>query len=166
MSAPSDYPPLITARSPSYERARRELAHPSPVGDSGVVAILSKLYEAEENARAACTAAAQVVDTPALAKQFEEAANVHAERRDALGALVVARGGLPPKAEQVRQLLDHGEDTVRQWVIDDKAHNVDEAVSQQLVAMRRELEALYAEAIGDPDLGDAQRDALRALAPS
>ena len=165
MSTPP-YPPLITARSPSYERARRELAHPAPVGDAGVVAILGKLYEAEENARAALAAAAEVVATPGLSAQLADAANVHAERRDALGALVVARGGLPPKPEQVRQLLEHGEDAVRNWVLGDGARDVDEAVLQQLVAMRRELEAAYAEAIGDPDLGDAQRDAVRALAPS
>jgi hypothetical protein len=51
MSDAKPYPPFITSRSPSYERARQERQHPTPAGDAQVVAVLSALAEAEENAK-------------------------------------------------------------------------------------------------------------------
>jgi hypothetical protein len=145
-------PPLITARSPSYERARRELANPSPAGDAAVVALLSRLVEAEYDAERASLGAA--TREPDLA-ELRDAAADHAARRHALEGLVRSLGGSPPRLDESRELLTHGADAV--------ARAPD--VMATLRAMRDELAAVYSEATRDPHLNDQQRAAVKALAP-
>jgi len=138
-------PPLITPRSPSYERARRELAHPSPPGDEAIVALVGRLVEAEYDAARATRAAGA-----------QSAAADHESRAAALGALIAELGGSPPRPEESRDLLTHGEREV----------TGSPNPTAVLRAMRDELAALYAEAARDPHLSDAQRAAIQALVPS
>lgn len=143
--APVDkYPPLVTARSPSYQRARDELAKPSPPGDAAVVALVGRLVEAEHEAARATRAAG-----------LADAAAEHGARAQALGELISALGGSAPRPEESRDILTHGADAV--------ARGPDPVA--ELRAMREELDALYADAARDPQLTAEQRRAIEALAP-
>lgn len=132
--------PLITSRSPSYERAREERAHPSPPGDEAVVALLARLVELEHDAARAVVAAA---GDPAD----------HVQRARAVGELIEALGGSPPRPEESRALLENGAAEV--------ARSADPQAT--LGAMRAELAAAYAETARDPSLSEEQRDVLRRL---
>src|SRR5262249_57145565 len=136
-------PPLISSRSPSYERARREHAHPSPPGDEAVVALLGRLVEAEHDAAAATRAAGQ-----------PDAAAEHESRAQSLGALIADRGGSAPRPEESRDILVH------------RTREAPGAADPgaALRAMLSELATLYADTLGDPQLGDKERSALQALA--
>src|SRR5262249_58290403 len=90
-------PPLISSRSPSYERARREHAHPSPPGNEAAVALLGRLVEAEHDAAAATRAAGR-----------PDAAAEHEARAGSLGALIADLGGSAPRPEESRDILVHG----------------------------------------------------------
>jgi hypothetical protein len=151
-------PPLISPRSPSYERARRELAHPSPAGDADVIAVLGQLVEAEHGASRACQAAAQATRDPALAARIAAAAAEHQARLAALGELVTGLGGSPPRPEESREILTHGADEVSRATSD-------EGIVAALRAMREELGVLYAAAAADGRIDAARRSALAALAP-
>jgi len=155
----------MTPRSPSYERARHELAHPSPVGDAGLVALLDELIESEEDARRACNAGLAAVTDPVVADTLRAASTAHAERRDALGGLVTALGGSPPRPDECRELLAHGASEVTGWAIEGPMRSVKDAVLATLAAMRSELKARYRAAIDDPMLDASRRAALGQLAP-
>lgn len=132
-----DDKPLITSRSPSYERARREHEHPSPPGDEAVVALLGRLVELEHDAARAVVAAG------------EDPTN-HLLRARGLGEVIDDLGGSPPRPEESRELLMNGAAEVRR----------SGDVPATLAAMRAELTAAYEEAARDPALNDAQREAL------
>jgi hypothetical protein len=113
MDTPKPFPPLVTGRSPSYERARAERAHPSPTTDPAVIAALARLFELEEEARQAYALAAEAsASDPALAKQLQASADGHGEKRAALGQRIEELGGAPPRLEECRRLLGHGADAV------------------------------------------------------
>ncbi len=143
--ADKSLPPLITPRSPSYERARRELAHPSPPGDDAVIAAVGRLVEAEHDAARASRAAGA-----------SGAAADHEARAAALGQIISDLGGSPPRSDESRDLLTHGEREVQ--------GSADP--TSVLRAMRDELAAMYADAARDPQLSDAQRAAIQKLAPA
>lgn len=132
--------PLITSRSPTFERAQKERAHPSPPGDEAVVAVLARLVELEHDAARAVVAA-------------REDPTDHVLRAKGLGEMIEELGGSPPRAEESRELLHNG------------AAEVSRSADAQatLRAMRDELAAAYAEAAADPALSEAQRDALRKM---
>lgn len=80
----------------------------------------------------------------------------HESRAASLGDLITELGGSPPRPEESRELLTHGEREVK--------GSAD--ATAVLRAMRDELAALYAEAARDPQLNEAQRGAIQKLAPS
>ena len=113
MDTPKPFPPLVTGRSPSYERARAERAHPSPTADPTVVAALARLFELEEEARAAYALAAEAsASDEALATKLQASADSHAQKRATLGQQIEELGGAPPRLEECRRLLTHGADAV------------------------------------------------------
>ena len=66
--APDDKnPPLVSPRSPSYERARAEQANPSPPGEAQVVAILNGLTALEVESARTSKAAAHAAKDRSLA---------------------------------------------------------------------------------------------------
>jgi hypothetical protein len=132
--------PLITSRSPSYERAQKERENPSPPGDEAVIALLARLVELEHDAARAVVAAG---DDPTN----------HLLRARGLGEMIDELGGSPPRPEESRELLANGAAEV--------ARSTDAQAT--LGAMREELAAAYDEAARDPALTEAQRDALRKM---
>lgn len=157
---PADpYPPLISPRSPSYARARREAQNPSPAGGAEVVALVARLSEAEENARQACSKIAEIVKDESLASQVHGAAAIHQAHRETLGELIEALGGSAPRPDECRAILTRGADAVA-------GATSDPAALESLKVTRGELAAAYEEAIRDPLLGDVQRATLSRLAAS
>jgi hypothetical protein len=155
------YPPLMSPRSPSYARARREFEHPSPTGDPNLVAALARLSELEENARRGCLTAAQTVDDPELAVALRLAGEDHDERRRAIGEMVVELGGSAPRIEECRGLLAHNAETIERAA---RASGT-RGICAELRDMRNELASAYREVSGESGWSDAQRTGLAALAP-
>jgi hypothetical protein len=154
MADKKDDPPLISDRSPSYERARREHANPSPPGQGQVIAVLGRLAELSENAaRALRTAAPRLTDGGAVLAEAER----HDARRARLGELITQAGGAPPRDDECRPLLNHGAAQVT-----DATFEPD--VVRELEAMRGELRDAWREAAGTPELDDGQRTTVTELA--
>jgi len=97
----SEERPLISPRSPTYERARREGDQPAPV-DSTAVAVLARLVEAEHGAVHALRDAG-----------FEDEAAAHEQRAGKLGAMIGELGGSAPRPEESRGILTRGADLDR-----------------------------------------------------
>jgi hypothetical protein len=152
------YPPLITPRSPSYERASREFLNPTTTGDPQVIAILARLCEAEHNASEVCMGVARIVASEALATQMRERAGTHHDRKQALGELIVNLGGSAPTPEECRQILVQAIDAL------DRASD-DAAAKQVLRVMRAELRSEYDAAIASPEVSEHRRESLSQLAP-
>ncbi len=155
----SHYPPLVSPRSPSYERASREFLHPTRSGDPQVIALLSRLSEAEQNASQACASAAHVLRDESFAAHVREHAITHQERQQALARLITSLGGSPPTVDECRDILPQGLDAVANARSDATAKDA-------LSVMREELGAAYGEAIDSPELNAEQRAALTRLAPA
>ena len=151
-------PPLVSPRSPSYARARRELESPSPTGNPIVVGLLNRLIEVEHDARRACLAAADKLGETDLADQLRTAAAAHDERREALAELVEELGGSPLSPRECRDILNTGHREV------ERTEN-DEELGNALRNMYAELTAAYAEAAGNDQLDPKQRTAIEGLAP-
>jgi hypothetical protein len=158
MSVEDPYPPLMSPRSPSYERARRELLHPSPSGDPAVVALLAQLSEAEDNAGQVCARVLAKLSEGPLATRVQADAATHQARRAALGELITALGGSPPRSDECRKILDRGIEAAA------RADSQPTAIAA-LKIMRDQLSAAYDEAIRSPLLDAAQRASLGQLAP-
>ena len=140
MDTPKPFPPLISDRSPSYERARAERANPSPTADPIVVATLARLFELEEEAAQAYLAAAEAsASDEALALQLQGSAEAHAQARTALGERLEALGAAPPREGECRPLLAHGAEAVKR--APDAA-----ARAAELRALEHELSAAHAAA--------------------
>jgi hypothetical protein len=152
------YPPLISPRSPSYERAWREFPHPTQDEGAETVALLARLAEAEQNASSLCRRMLPAVSEAGLAEVVREHADLHAARRQKLGELVERFGGSPPTDAECRVLLTRAADDAGQVVSQDDAQRV-------LTTMRDELAAEYNSALATERLDPPTRDALRALAP-
>ena len=103
-----DYPPLISDRSPSYERAREERKHPSPTADPTEVAALAQEFERAEHARKTYAAGAAAAKDNALAERLAATAATHEAKRRELGEKIEKLGGAPPRLEDVRTSLAHG----------------------------------------------------------
>lgn len=153
------YPPLMTSRSPSIERARREWEHPAPVGPAQVPALFARLCEAEANAARACADLAEILTTaPAQAQARTESAQ-HESRRQALGALVEAHGGSPPRLDECRDILASG--------LDAAAHaSTDADAMAALDRVRAELAAVYTETLQSEFLGEAERNEVEQIRAS
>jgi hypothetical protein len=150
---------LISPRSPSYERAWRELSEPGQFGDAATVALLARLSEAEQNAHEVCSALQSQLGADPLAETVREHAALHAARRAALGELVERLGGSAPTPEECRPLLSGA-------LYAAEAATSAEQAKQSLLRMREELRAEYAAALDAPEgahVPPAQRDALAAL---
>ena len=100
-----EYPPFITGRSPSVERARHEREHPSPTTDPEIIARLNILVEAEHNAAGMLTAAVDVARDPALADELTVMSALHQEHAQTLAEVVSSLGGAAPAPAQVTQVL-------------------------------------------------------------
>ena len=158
MALHDSLPPLVSPRSPSYARARRELENPSPTGNPIVVGLLNRLIEVEQDARRACLAGADKLGDTDLADQLRIAAAAHDERRDALAQLVEGLGGSPLSPEECRDILSTGHREVER--ADDDAE-----LGNALRVMYAEIAAAYADAAGNDQLEPAQRTAIEGLAP-
>ncbi len=137
-------PPLVTPRSPSYERARQEHEHPSPPGDAQVIAVLSRLIEAQVGVAQALRAA-----------DAEDEATQHEGRARALGQMIEALGGSPPRPGELRSILRHDAGEVER-ASPEQRHEI-------LRELRDELAAEVGQALADEALSDAQRDLLRKI---
>jgi uncharacterized protein (TIGR02284 family) len=155
--APDDKdPPLVSPRSPSYERAREELANPSPPGEAQVVAMLNGLVEAEHEAERACREAAHAAKDRGLAIGLRLHIAEHAGRAQALSEMVTALGGSPPRADEVQPT--HAAEVGRA--------TSDAQMQEVLDKMRTDLRAAYDRALADPSLGPTHREAIQRLAPT
>lgn len=144
------YPPLMTSRSPSIERARREWQHPAPVGPAQLPALFALLSEAEANAARACGDVAKTLEAAAVQAHVGREGALHEARRQALAALVEAHGGSPPRPDECREILAGGLDAVAHATTDRDAMTALERV-------RSELAAVYAETLRSEFLDEAQR---------
>jgi hypothetical protein len=108
----ADDVPLISSRSPSYERAREERKHPSPTADPVLVARLARQLEAHENARAAHQAGADAASDAGLRDRLVASAGAHAASAQALAEQLTELGAAPPRASEVRQVLAHDREHV------------------------------------------------------
>lgn len=153
------YPPLISPRSPSYERAWREFPHPTRDEGAETVALLARLSEAEQNASSLCRQMQPALSDAALSQLVREHVDLHAARRQKLGELVERFGGSPPTDAECRVLLTRAADAAGHVVSADDAQRV-------LTTMREELAAEYASALATERLDAPTRDALRALSPA
>jgi len=155
------YPPFISPRSPSYERATWARKHPTSTGDGDpqVIALFSRLSEAEQNAAEACTRVAQMLADSTVATQVREAAEIHRARRQTLVELIGELGGSAPRPSECKEILPHAEQAIARVEYDARA------AMEALRAMQRELSDAYAEALRSPCLDDAQRASLAPLAP-
>jgi hypothetical protein len=152
---------LISPRSPSYERAWRELSDPGQFGDAATVALLARLSEAEQNAHDVCSALQSQLGADPLADTVREHAALHADRRAALSEMVERLGGSAPTPEECRPLLSGS------LYAAEAATSVEQA-KQSLLLMREELRAQYAAALDAqelPQVSKAQRESLAALLP-
>jgi len=152
------YPPLISPRSPSYERGWREFLHPTATDPPQVIALLGRLSEAEHNASQICLTAASVLSDPRAQSRVRDDALMHQERRHALENLIEALGGSAPTISECREILASGLDAVA-------LARSDGAARQALHTMRRRLSDEYEDAMRSPEINESQRAALRDLAP-
>ncbi len=96
--------PLVSSRSPSYERAQHEHDHPSPAPDPELIAALNHLVELEHEAQAAAVAAAGRIqergehDDPKLWGQRHEQALTRLNKH------VTELGASPPSDSSGRSL--------------------------------------------------------------
>ena len=123
--------PLISPRSPSYQRARDEHAHPSATPDPMLVAGLARLCEAEHDAAQMCSVAAELFEPAThftLDEQLSAAlpddadnpyhlmqtlASAHERHRDALASLLRAIGAAPPDPGAHGRLLSRDPQDLR-----------------------------------------------------
>ena len=108
----ADDVPLISSRSPSYERAREERKHPSPTADPNLVAKLARQLEAHDNARAAYQAGAEAASDETLRKRLEGGAGTHAASARALAERLTELGAAAPRGSEIRQVLAHDREHV------------------------------------------------------
>ena len=152
------YPPLISPESPSYERAWHELAHPSSAGDPAVIALLSRLSEAEQNAAQVCSTLPAALGDDPLVAVLQDRAAVHTARRQALGKLIEQIGGSAPTDAECRDIL------VR--ACDEAGHAESTADAKRVLkVLRAELRGEYDAGLQSKQLDPAQRGALANLAP-
>jgi hypothetical protein len=152
------YPPLISPRSPSYERAWREFPQPGDTALAELVALFARLSEAEQNASSLCNRMLPALGDAELADVVRDHAGLHAARREALGKLIGRLGGSPPTDAECRVILSDASDAAQHVLSSADATRV-------LTQMRRELGAEYDAALQNPRLDETQRSALAALAP-
>lgn len=157
MTDDKPYPRFVTNRSPSFERAQAEHEHPTPSGDAQAVAVLARLFEAEDEARRACVRVATMMEDESLAEDVRNSATEHAARSLTLGDAIRALGGAVPRPEEGRGTLMHGPDSMLRGASDRET-------LQALAPMRDELVAAYENALGTQELDDQQRAALAQLA--
>lgn len=156
-----NYPPLISPRSPSYERARYEFLHPTRFGDAGTVAALSRLSEAEHDAHRLCERLAPLLGETRAAGMVREHVSVHAARRQALAEMIEELGGSAPTPQESRVLLSAASDAA------ERASSAEQA-REALTLMREELEAEYEAVLHGDDLNGLnpeQRAAVVGLMP-
>ena len=150
------YPPLMSASSPSYERAHKEGQHPSDVSRAQQIAVLEQLFEAEDNGRLVNLRAATLLTEPGEA---ETRADGHAAHQQALAGMITALGGAAPRDGETRQILAHGADDVSRAPGDSEINEVLRLVEDNLAQA-------YTDALADPHLDDEQREALGLLSPA
>jgi hypothetical protein len=134
----ADDVPLISSRSPSYERAREERKHPSPTADPQLVARLARQLEAHENARAAHQAGAEAASDDGLRKRLEAAAGSHAASARALADRLTELGAAPPRGSEIRQVLAHDREHVARA-------GSDAAIEAALRDVKADLDGILAE---------------------
>ncbi|MFM2421139.1 MAG: hypothetical protein RL385_5862 [Pseudomonadota bacterium] len=149
--------PLVSARSPSCERSREALRHPSPAGEAEVVALLSQLSEAEENASRTCRSVAAYLTDAKRVKAVLSLADGHDELRASLGQRISALGGSAPTSAECREILGATLDAARYARLPEDAEVV-------LGTLQKELRAVYTEAKRSPLLSDTQRAELGRMA--
>lgn len=151
-------PPLISPRSPSYERAWREFPQPSDARVAEIVALLARLSEAEQNAASICLHMAAALSEDELADVVHDMGTLHAARRQALGKLIERFGGSPPTDSECRMILPQASDAAELVQTSADAERV-------VTLLRKQLAEQYDEALRTKCLDDAQRAAVAALAP-
>lgn len=152
MAKTDEFPPLMTDRSPSTARARREHEHPTEDAEAQSVARLNQLCEVEIAAARAYRAAAKNASDPSVAASLQSQADAHDARGQSVGALVTAAGGSPPREDEVRLTLGS----------DDFSKLSDADVKRALGDIDRERQRAYSDALGSGELG-AHADAVQRL---
>lgn len=153
------YPPLVSDRSPSFERARREHAHPSPTTDPDVIARLNRLVEAEHHAVTIYTAALDVdvvARAPNAVRELELLNASHDTHMRALAYLVSTLGGAAPRPNECEPVLSRNPDDLR-YLQDDAA------VLGALVTVEDEMIERYESALAHATLPAARECLARHL---
>lgn len=153
------YPPLVSPRSPSYERAWAYFSRPAAHSDPQLIAQLAQLSEAEQNASQACSMVTTMLGNDPFADIVRDHAGLHEARNQALGKMIERLGGSAPRVGECRELLTDGLAAVAR--ADSKA-----TARQALKIVRDELRAMYDAAIESGSFDAEQREALSTLAPA
>lgn len=150
--------PLVSPRSPSYARARSELAH-STSSEAVSVAGLNRLVEAENDARRVCQQITAETQESSLHDLAVHLASIHADRQRLVGDLVRWLGGTPPDPEDSRATLQYGPDYFA-------GISVPTEVMAALRKMYAEIRSEYLRQATELELSSGIRHALHDLCPS
>ena len=159
MSDDETYPPLISPRSPSYERAWTEFLHPTARNSGPALAVLSELCDAEQNASEACLTLATLLSHSPFADVVRDRGALHDARRQGIGKLMERLGGSAPAPDNARVVLVQTMDSIA-------SASSDKAAKQSLALLHKELSAAYEAAMQNESLDPQQRRALVGLAPA
>jgi hypothetical protein len=162
MSNDKPYPPLITPRSPSYERAGQEFLGSSERDARSkqvALGVLSELCDAERDASDVCSKISALLTDDDLAEVVRDRGELHDARRQGIGKLIEQLGGSPPASDSSRPILVQTLDSISRT-------NADAMPEQSLALLHKELSAVYQAAMSNENLDQEQRSALATFAPS
>lgn len=155
------YPPFITPRSPSYQRAEvssEEDLTRKARSEQQALDSLYELREAERHASEVCASMSTLLEDGELAQVVRDRGELHEARRRGIGKLIERMGAAPTAAEP-RTVLARTREAM--------AHaSSDSDAKQSLALLHEELSAHYEAALANDGLDEQQRSALLSFAPS
>lgn len=157
----TNYPPFITPRSPSYERAEQEFLHASTRdahSEQAARGILGQLCEAERDASEVCAKMSTLLDDEELAEVVHDRGELHEARCQGIGKMIERLGGSASTAGSAQPRLTQTLDAA-------SGASTDTSAKQALALMHKELSAVYRDASRNENLDQQQRSALASFAP-
>jgi hypothetical protein len=156
------YPPLITPRSPSYERAGREFLQSSARDDRSkqvALGVLSELCEAERVASAVCAKASTLLGDDDCAEVVRDRGDLHDARSQGISKLIERLEGSLLAVESSRPILVQALDSISRASSDSMA-------KYSLELLHNELSEVYEAAMQNEALDEEERSVLVRFAPS